>query len=167
MLSGLKEGQEKMSKSDPDSAIFMEDSADDVKRKIRQAYCPMGVVDGNPCLDWTKHIVFGKFPEGVAVTRTPENGGDKCVSRGQLRWRVGEPPLWHWLLFFRGPPSLRFLRLCFSRVVAAGSLRATRSSRPTLSRARCTRAISRPCSPSTSTRASEVLDYASPSACRG
>ena len=24
MLSGLKEGQEKMSKSDPDSAIFME-----------------------------------------------------------------------------------------------------------------------------------------------
>lgn len=26
MLSGLKEGQEKMSKSDPDSAIFMEDS---------------------------------------------------------------------------------------------------------------------------------------------
>jgi tryptophanyl-tRNA synthetase len=27
MLSGLKEGQEKMSKSDPDSAIFMEDTA--------------------------------------------------------------------------------------------------------------------------------------------
>lgn len=26
MLMGLKEGQEKMSKSDPDSAIFMEDS---------------------------------------------------------------------------------------------------------------------------------------------
>lgn len=26
MLAGLKEGQEKMSKSDPDSAIFMEDS---------------------------------------------------------------------------------------------------------------------------------------------
>jgi tyrosyl-tRNA synthetase len=26
MLAGLKEGQEKMSKSDPDSAIFMEDT---------------------------------------------------------------------------------------------------------------------------------------------
>jgi tyrosyl-tRNA synthetase len=26
MLMGLKEGQEKMSKSDPESAIFMEDS---------------------------------------------------------------------------------------------------------------------------------------------
>jgi tyrosyl-tRNA synthetase len=34
MLMGLKEGQEKMSKSDPDSAIFMEDTADDVKRKV-------------------------------------------------------------------------------------------------------------------------------------
>jgi tyrosyl-tRNA synthetase len=30
MLMGLKEGQEKMSKSDPDSAIFMEDSVTDV-----------------------------------------------------------------------------------------------------------------------------------------
>ena len=36
MLMGLKEGQEKMSKSDPDSAIFMEDSEADVKRKIKQ-----------------------------------------------------------------------------------------------------------------------------------
>ena len=40
MLYGLKRGQEKMSKSDPDSAIFMEDSAADVERKIRAAYCP-------------------------------------------------------------------------------------------------------------------------------
>jgi tyrosyl-tRNA synthetase len=40
MLYGLKAGQEKMSKSDPDSAIFMEDSAEDVERKINAAYCP-------------------------------------------------------------------------------------------------------------------------------
>lgn len=40
MLYGLKAGQEKMSKSDPDSAIFMEDAAEDVERKIRNAYCP-------------------------------------------------------------------------------------------------------------------------------
>lgn len=40
MLYGLKAGQEKMSKSDPDSAIFMEDSTEDVERKIRHAYCP-------------------------------------------------------------------------------------------------------------------------------
>lgn len=79
MLMGLQEGQEKMSKSDPDSAIFMEDTPEDVKRKIRKAYCPPGVVPGNPCLDWTKHILFGKFPEGITVKRNADNGGDKCV----------------------------------------------------------------------------------------
>lgn len=40
MLYGLKAGQEKMSKSDPDSAVFMEDSEEDVRRKIMAAYCP-------------------------------------------------------------------------------------------------------------------------------
>merc|ERR1719324_306055 len=40
MLYGLKEGQAKMSKSDPDSAIFMEDAPEDVTRKIQNAYCP-------------------------------------------------------------------------------------------------------------------------------
>ncbi len=76
MLMGLKEGQEKMSKSDPDSAIFMEDSVDDVKRKIRQAYCPPGVSEANPCLNWMQHIVFGKHPDGVTVKRKAADGGD-------------------------------------------------------------------------------------------
>lgn len=40
MLPGLLEGQAKMSKSDPDSAIFMEDTEDDVRKKIKRAYCP-------------------------------------------------------------------------------------------------------------------------------
>ncbi len=34
------QGQEKMSKSDPNSAIFMEDSEQEVKTKIKKAYCP-------------------------------------------------------------------------------------------------------------------------------
>jgi len=40
MVPGLKKGQEKMSKSIPDTAIFMEDSAEEVERKIRGAFCP-------------------------------------------------------------------------------------------------------------------------------
>jgi len=48
MLMGLKEGQEKMSKSDPDSAIFMEDEASDVKRKIKKAFCPPAQANGMP-----------------------------------------------------------------------------------------------------------------------
>ena len=74
MLMGLKEGQEKMSKSDPDSAIFMEDSVDDVRRKIKRAFCPPEVA-GNPCLNWIRHIVFGRLSGGWTLSRSPENGG--------------------------------------------------------------------------------------------
>ncbi len=61
MLMGLKQGQAKMSKSDPESAIFMEDEAVDVTRKIGNAHCPAAIVEGNPCVDYVKHIVFGQF----------------------------------------------------------------------------------------------------------
>ena len=76
MLMGLKQGQEKMSKSDPESAIFMEDSEADVNVKLKKAYCPPGIVEGNPCLEYIKYVVIpwcGKFSD----TRTEENGGDK------------------------------------------------------------------------------------------
>ena len=64
MLMGLKQGQEKMSKSDPESAIFMEDSEADVNVKLKKAYCPPGEVKGNPCLEYIKYVVMpwtGKF----------------------------------------------------------------------------------------------------------
>ena len=70
MLYGLKEGQAKMSKSDPDSAIFMEDTAKDVERKIKQAYCPPGIINENPILDYTKHIIFG-LKQSITVNRKP------------------------------------------------------------------------------------------------
>lgn len=64
MLPGLIKGQEKMSKSNPDSAIFMEDSADEVVRKIGKAHCPPGSEgeDANPCLAYFKVIVFSLVP---------------------------------------------------------------------------------------------------------
>lgn len=76
MLMGLKQGQEKMSKSMKDSAIFMEDTSDDVRRKIKKAYGPPGIIEKNPILDYTKHLVFGKFGQ-FEVDRKPENGGKK------------------------------------------------------------------------------------------
>jgi len=78
MLLGLKENQPKMSKSDPDSAIFMEDTADDVNKKIKKAYCPPGVLENNPILDYTKYIIFPQINfTGFSVSRAPENGGEK------------------------------------------------------------------------------------------
>lgn len=79
MLMGLKEGQEKMSKSDPDSAIFMEDTAADVKKKINRAFCPEGVAEANPVLDWCKHIVFARDGQ-IQIRRKEENGGDKLYT---------------------------------------------------------------------------------------
>lgn len=76
MLAGLKEGQEKMSKSDPDSAIFMEDSEADVNGKIKKAFCPPGVIEKNPIFDYIKWIIFNSFGE-FAIERTAENGGNK------------------------------------------------------------------------------------------
>lgn len=77
MLPGLKEGQEKMSKSDPESAIFMEDSEAEVKTKIKKAFCPPCQVDRNPCIAYIRHIILpwcGSF----SVKRPEDNGGDKC-----------------------------------------------------------------------------------------
>jgi tyrosyl-tRNA synthetase len=79
MLMGLKKGQAKMSKSDPESAIFMEDSVKDVNRKIKGSFCPEGEVKDNPILDYTKHIIFAKF-DTLTVTRDEANGGDSVYT---------------------------------------------------------------------------------------
>lgn len=82
MMMGLIEGQEKMSKSMPDSAIFMEDSEADVNSKIKKAFCPPGQVEKNPVLDYYKHIVFESdhffqtLSGKLTIERTPENGGN-------------------------------------------------------------------------------------------
>ncbi|KAI3836162.1 hypothetical protein MKX03_028141 [Papaver bracteatum] len=76
MLPGLKKGKEKMSKSDPSSAIFMEDSEDEVKEKINKSYCVEGTVEGNPCFEYIKHIIFPWFQE-FEVERSEEHGGNK------------------------------------------------------------------------------------------
>ncbi len=76
MLMGFKQDQEKMSKSDPMSAIFMEDTEAEVADKINQAYCPPQIVEKNPCLEYLKYIVFGTFKE-FSIVRAKEHGGDK------------------------------------------------------------------------------------------
>ena len=80
MLMGLKQGQEKMSKSDPESAIFMEDSETEVRTKIKKAYCPPQEVTGNPCLEYLKYVVFPWFEGSLLVSRSDQNGGDKVYS---------------------------------------------------------------------------------------
>ncbi len=64
----------KMSKSKPDSAIFMDDSKDEIKRKIAKAYCPEKQVHMNPVLEYCKYMIFEKFGE-ITIDRHAKFGG--------------------------------------------------------------------------------------------
>src|SRR3989344_2853806 len=48
----------KMSKSNPDSSIFMDDSPADVERKMSKSWCPEKTTVENPVLEYCKHIIF-------------------------------------------------------------------------------------------------------------
>lgn len=84
MLSGLKKGQTKMSKSDPDSAIFMEDSRKDVIRKIKSAYCEEGISLDNPILDYCKSIIL---PAHDQIT-IEKHGGEARIYRDYEELRI-------------------------------------------------------------------------------
>jgi tyrosyl-tRNA synthetase len=81
MLLGLKKGQEKMSKSDPDSAIFMEDTEKDVQRKINKGYCPEKIVDQNPIMDYARYIVLPALDSEWAIDIRGESGVTTKVYR--------------------------------------------------------------------------------------
>ncbi|MBT4540301.1 tyrosine--tRNA ligase [Candidatus Woesearchaeota archaeon] len=66
----------KMSKSKPDSAIFMNDIEADINRKVKKAYCPEAQVQENPILEYCKYIIFPKFEKsGSLIIERPEKWG--------------------------------------------------------------------------------------------
>ncbi|MGM5482691.1 MAG: tyrosine--tRNA ligase [Nanobdellota archaeon] len=65
----------KMSKSNPDSAIFVNDEETEINRKLKKAYCPEGTALENPVLEYCKYIIFEKF-EKFVVNRPEKFGGD-------------------------------------------------------------------------------------------
>ena len=65
----------KMSKSKPDSAIFMTDSKEDIERKIKNAWAPEGDIKDNPILEYCKYIVFEKVDK-MLVERPEKFGGN-------------------------------------------------------------------------------------------
>lgn len=81
-LSQIKSGAEgieraielKMSKSIPDSAIFMTDSKEEVERKIMKAYCPEKQLEENPIIEYCKFLVFEKFKK-IRIERAEKFGG--------------------------------------------------------------------------------------------
>src|SRR3989344_3378329 len=65
----------KMSKSKPETAIFMNDSQEGINAKLRKAYCPEGIVEENPILEYCKYILFEKFPV-LKIERPAKFGGN-------------------------------------------------------------------------------------------
>lgn len=65
----------KMSKSKPDSAIFMTDTKEEIYSKIKKAYCPPQDINLNPIIEYFKYIVFAKFDQ-VDILRDEKFGGN-------------------------------------------------------------------------------------------
>ncbi len=77
----------KMSKSKPDTAIFVHDSYDEIKRKLRGAYCPQKEANDNPILQYFKEIVFRRY-DRVIIERPAKYGGNlEVLSYDELESR--------------------------------------------------------------------------------
>lgn len=72
----------KMSKSDPNSAIFMTDTEEEVNRKFKKAFCPEGQVQDNPVLEYAKYIVFERVKK-ITIKRPDKFGGNLTINSYQ------------------------------------------------------------------------------------
>ena len=67
----------KMSKSDPNSAIWIHDTPEDIEKKINQAFCPEREIHFNPILNWIGHLLFwNRENQPFHIERKKEHGGD-------------------------------------------------------------------------------------------
>ena len=65
----------KMSKSKPDSCIYIHDSEAEIARKVKSAYCPEKTAENNPVLEMCNHFIMrGGLP--LHITRPAKFGGD-------------------------------------------------------------------------------------------
>ena len=77
----IPEGQEKealssakMSKSKPETCIFLYDTPEEIKLKTSHAFCPERTIEFNPIIDIAKHIVFRENPT-LKIERPAKFGG--------------------------------------------------------------------------------------------
>ncbi|MFA4827078.1 MAG: tyrosine--tRNA ligase [Candidatus Shapirobacteria bacterium] len=67
----------KMSKSKPNSAIFIHDTPEEIREKIKKAYGPPKEIEFNPLLNWVKTLIFWGEETGEFKIERPEKfGGD-------------------------------------------------------------------------------------------
>ncbi|VVB56744.1 Tyrosine--tRNA ligase [uncultured archaeon] len=64
----------KMSKSNPDSCIFVHDAEAEITRKLKKAYCPEKVVEDNPIVQMAETFVLRERP--LQIERPEKFGGN-------------------------------------------------------------------------------------------
>uniref|UniRef100_A0AAR2JJX3 Tyrosine--tRNA ligase n=1 Tax=Pygocentrus nattereri TaxID=42514 RepID=A0AAR2JJX3_PYGNA len=69
----------KMSSSEEESKIDLLDKKDDVKKKLKKAFCEPGNIQNNGILSFVKHVLFPLSSEFV-IKRDPKWGGDKVYT---------------------------------------------------------------------------------------
>jgi tyrosyl-tRNA synthetase len=66
----------KMSKSKPQSAVFIHDDPEAIRSKLRKAYCLEGDLSFNPVVDWAEKLLFRREGFILQVSRPAQHGGD-------------------------------------------------------------------------------------------
>jgi len=65
----------KMSKSKASDAIFVNDAPEEIRAKVRAAYCPPRQVEFNPVMEINKYLLFAKSGFTLHVDRPQKYGG--------------------------------------------------------------------------------------------
>ena len=65
----------KMSKSDPNSGVFIHNTDDEIKKKISKAWCEEANIENNPLLEIARTVIFHDFDE-IKVERPEKFGGN-------------------------------------------------------------------------------------------
>ncbi len=82
----------KMSKSKPSTCIYVHDSKEEILKKINNAFCPPKIIENNPILDYSKHIIFRKFNR-LEIKRPAKYGGNldiRSYDELEKKYRKGE-----------------------------------------------------------------------------
>lgn len=69
----------KMSSSEEESKIDLLDRKEDVKKKLKKAFCEPGNIENNGVLSFVKHVLFPLVGE-FSIKRDPKFGGDKTYT---------------------------------------------------------------------------------------
>lgn len=75
LITSLKGPGQKMSKSIPGSGISVIDSKEEIKKTLKNAYCPEGIIQDNPILQIMKLIIFPRYKK-IEIKRSEKYGGN-------------------------------------------------------------------------------------------